>query len=149
MMIGQWSSDAFLHYIRKQVERFSHNVSWQMLRFEMHWHVTNYEPRASRLDPRTRNHADNAERGRMLVAICLAESGFQLSLCSIEMLVLLMVEASFVDRSRGRGESFKRRFQSQLPSFVPSLLVRQVKPLVSIIYCYMEADTRSYRITWD
>ena len=26
MMIGGWSSDAFLRYIRKQVEQFSHNV---------------------------------------------------------------------------------------------------------------------------
>ena len=27
MMIGRWSSDAFLQYIRKQVEQFSHNIS--------------------------------------------------------------------------------------------------------------------------
>jgi hypothetical protein len=27
MMLGRWSSDAFLRYIRKQVEQFSHNVS--------------------------------------------------------------------------------------------------------------------------
>jgi hypothetical protein len=27
MMIGCWSSDAFLQYIRKQVDQFSHNVS--------------------------------------------------------------------------------------------------------------------------
>ena len=25
MLIGRWSSDAFLRYIRKQVEQFSHN----------------------------------------------------------------------------------------------------------------------------
>ncbi|KAL9183869.1 hypothetical protein ACHAXT_004725 [Thalassiosira profunda] len=31
MMIGRWSSDAFLRYIRKQVEQFSHNVSKRML----------------------------------------------------------------------------------------------------------------------
>ncbi len=30
MMIGCWSSDAFLRYIRKQVEQFSHNVSLKM-----------------------------------------------------------------------------------------------------------------------
>ena len=64
MMIGRWSSDAFLRYIRKQVEQFSHNVSRRMLRFEMHWHVSNYEPRASRLNPRQRNHSDNAETRR-------------------------------------------------------------------------------------
>ena len=27
MMIGCWSSDAFLQYIHKQVKQFSHNVS--------------------------------------------------------------------------------------------------------------------------
>ena len=35
MMIGRWSSDAFLLYIRKQVKQFSHNVSIRMLRFEL------------------------------------------------------------------------------------------------------------------
>ena len=33
MMIGRWSSDTFLLYIRKQVEHFSHNVAIRMLRF--------------------------------------------------------------------------------------------------------------------
>ena len=59
MMIGRWSSDAFLRYIRKQVEQFSHNVSSRMLRFELHRHVTDYVPTVSRLDPRQRNHPDN------------------------------------------------------------------------------------------
>ena len=27
MIMGHWSSDAFLRYIRKQVEQFSHNVA--------------------------------------------------------------------------------------------------------------------------
>ena len=36
MMIGRWSSDAFLRYIRKQVEQFSHNVSRKMLKFQFH-----------------------------------------------------------------------------------------------------------------
>ena len=31
MMLGRWSSDAFLRYIRKQVEQFSHNVSRKMI----------------------------------------------------------------------------------------------------------------------
>jgi hypothetical protein len=30
MMIGRWSSDAFLKYIRKQVESFSHNIAKRM-----------------------------------------------------------------------------------------------------------------------
>ena len=50
MMIGILSSDAFLKYIRKQVEQFSHNVSRRMLRFEFVRHVPDYNPRTSRLD---------------------------------------------------------------------------------------------------
>ena len=33
MMIGRWTRDAFLLYIRKQVEYFRHTVSSKMLRF--------------------------------------------------------------------------------------------------------------------
>ena len=44
MMIGRWSSDAFLKYIRKQVEQFTHNSSKQM---------------ASSSDIRTRNERNN------------------------------------------------------------------------------------------
>ena len=64
MMIGRWSSDAFLRYIRKQVEQFSHNVSSRMLRFEMHRHIPDMAPRIFHLDPRQRNHPDNAETRR-------------------------------------------------------------------------------------
>ena len=64
MMIGRWSSDAFLRYIRKQVEQFSHNVSRRMLRFETHHHISDTVHQASRLDPRQRNHPDNAETRR-------------------------------------------------------------------------------------
>ena len=64
MMIGRWSSDAFLKYIRKQVEQFSHNVSRRMLRFEFFRHVPDYNPTASRLDPRQRNRPDNEETRR-------------------------------------------------------------------------------------
>ena len=64
MMIGRWSSDAFLRYIRKQVEMFSHNVSRRMLRYEIYWHVPNYEPSTSRFDPRQRNHPENAKTRR-------------------------------------------------------------------------------------
>jgi hypothetical protein len=34
MLIGRWSSDAFLRYIRKQVMEFSHTVSKKMLKFQ-------------------------------------------------------------------------------------------------------------------
>ena len=32
MIIGRWSSDVFLKYIRKQVEQFSHNVARRMIK---------------------------------------------------------------------------------------------------------------------
>ena len=64
MMIGRWSSDAFLRYIRKQVEQFSHNVSNKMIKFQFHRHIPNPTPRVSHLDPRQHNHPNNAETRR-------------------------------------------------------------------------------------
>ena len=61
MLLGRWSSDAFLLYIRRQVEQFSHNVSSRMIRNMNFTHVPNYEPHTTRYDPRTRNHRDNAQ----------------------------------------------------------------------------------------
>ncbi|KAL7454438.1 hypothetical protein ACHAXS_000331 [Conticribra weissflogii] len=60
MMMGRWLSDAFLLYIRKQVKQFSHNVANKMLTYKLYNHIPDYEPTISRLDPRLRNHADNA-----------------------------------------------------------------------------------------
>jgi len=65
MMIGRWSSDAFLRYIRKQVEEFNHDVSRKMLTHMFHRHIPNYSsPTVSHHDPRQRNHPDNAETRR-------------------------------------------------------------------------------------
>ena len=64
MMIGRWSSDAFLRYIRKQVEQFSHNVAQRMLRFFTDRHIPDIDPVISHMDPRQRNHPDNAETRR-------------------------------------------------------------------------------------
>ena len=64
MMIGKWSSDAFLRYIRKQVEQFSHNVSRRIIQFQFHRHIPYLEPAASHLDPRQMNHPDNSETKR-------------------------------------------------------------------------------------
>ena len=61
MMIGRWSSDAFLGYIRKQVEELSHNVPQRILRFRFHRHIPELEPRISHLDPRQRNNPENSE----------------------------------------------------------------------------------------
>jgi len=59
MMIGRWSSDAFLRYIRKQVEQFSHNVSSRMIRHEDFFTTPNFEPSVSRHDTRTPNDPNN------------------------------------------------------------------------------------------
>jgi len=65
MMIGRWSSDAFLRYIRKQVEQFSHNVSKRMTTQMFHRHIPTYTtPAVSHLDPRQRNNPNNAETRR-------------------------------------------------------------------------------------
>ena len=42
MRIGRWSSEAFLEYIREQVEDFTRDVSKNMLRFE-HFNTTDSE----------------------------------------------------------------------------------------------------------
>ncbi len=64
MMIGRWSSDAFLRYIRKQVEQFSHNVSKRMILHRSFGHIPEIDPRISPHDPRQRNHPNNAETRR-------------------------------------------------------------------------------------
>ena len=61
MMIGLWSSDAFMRYNRKQVDQFSHNVSHKMISFHLHCHILDLEPAVSHLDPRQTNHLDNAK----------------------------------------------------------------------------------------
>ena len=53
MMIGRWSSDAFLRYIRKQVEQFSHNVSSRMIQNESYFTTPDFQPSISHHDTRT------------------------------------------------------------------------------------------------
>ncbi len=64
MLMGRWSSDAFLRYIRKQVLEFSHNVSKRMLRFRTHRHVPDFDPGTAANDPRVQNNPNNAETRR-------------------------------------------------------------------------------------
>jgi hypothetical protein len=65
MMIGRWSSNAFLRYIQKQVKQFSHNVSKRMTKHMFHWHIPTYTtPSVSHLDPRQRSNPNNAETRR-------------------------------------------------------------------------------------
>ena len=51
MLLGRWSSDAFLRYIRKQVTEFSNNVACKMIKSKKYHHV----PDPSREDPRSHN----------------------------------------------------------------------------------------------
>ena len=46
MLLGHWSSNAFLHYIRKQATEFSNNVSCKMVKIPVYHHV----PEANRGD---------------------------------------------------------------------------------------------------
>ncbi len=81
LLIGRWSSNAFLRYIRIQIEQFSHNVSRWMLIFMSHrqmepdaCHIWTHANRTTQITPR---------QGEILVATWLAEFSFQLllSLC--------------------------------------------------------------------
>ena len=64
MLIGRWSSDAFLLYIQKQIEQFSHNVSRRMINRQFFMHIPTIAPRVSHLDPRQRNCRDNFQTRR-------------------------------------------------------------------------------------
>jgi hypothetical protein len=61
MHIGQWSSNAFLCYIRKQVMEFSHNVLRKMLSFQNYQHVPNFEHQIPENNMRQRNNPNNAK----------------------------------------------------------------------------------------
>ena len=65
MLIGRWSSDTFLHYIRKQVEQFLQDVAKKMLTHRLFRTIPDIAPRVvSNKDPRQRNHHDNANTRR-------------------------------------------------------------------------------------
>jgi hypothetical protein len=64
MLIGCWSSDAFLRYIRKQVMESSQNVAKRMLSCQNFRHVPNVHLRVSQDGPRIRNHPNNAKTRR-------------------------------------------------------------------------------------
>ena len=59
MIIGRWSSDAFLRYIRKQVEKFRYNVSSRMIKHQHFYHIPPFNPQSNFLDPRTPNNPNN------------------------------------------------------------------------------------------
>jgi hypothetical protein len=62
MLIGRWLSNAFLRYIRKQVEQFSWHVAKQMLTFWLFQTIPEIAPQVvSIIDPRQCNHRNNAK----------------------------------------------------------------------------------------
>ena len=63
MLIGRWSSDAFLRYIRKQVEQFTHNVSTRMLKHDSFFTTPDYSLQVSRHDTRTCQDPQNFATG--------------------------------------------------------------------------------------
>ena len=65
MLIGRWSSDSFLCYIRKQVEQFLRNVLKYMLTcWSFHPILVIASRQISSEDPWQRNHRNNAETRR-------------------------------------------------------------------------------------
>ena len=64
MLIGQWSSNPFLRYIRKQVMEFSHNVSKRMLTHQNYRHIPNFDHRVSANNPPVHNNPNNAKTMR-------------------------------------------------------------------------------------
>jgi hypothetical protein len=64
MLIGRWSSDAFLRYIRKQVMEFSQNVAKRMLSCQNFRHIPDIHTRVQQDNPRIRNHPDNTKTRR-------------------------------------------------------------------------------------
>ncbi len=76
MMIGHWSSNAFLRYIRKQVKEFNHGVSSKMITHMFHGNISNYtSPTVSHLNCRQRNHPDNVETQRNIGGAWLDKPG--------------------------------------------------------------------------
>jgi hypothetical protein len=65
-LIGHWSSDAFLQYIRKQVEQFSHNVSSRMIKQMFTRYIPPQYSTVSNMDPRQRNNPNNDKTWRIV-----------------------------------------------------------------------------------
>ena len=84
MLMGRWSSDAFLRYIRKQIEQFSHYVSAKMIETMCYRYIP-APTESTTLQTGTRDNATTPtmpRRGEMLVAIRLVKLGFLRSLLS-------------------------------------------------------------------
>jgi hypothetical protein len=60
MLMGRWSSDAFMRYIRKQVLQLSHGIAAKMLTYEEFYTVPDFVHTAADGDPRGRNNSSLA-----------------------------------------------------------------------------------------
>ncbi len=60
MLIGRWSSDAFMRYIRKQVLEASHGISAKKLSFEDFYTIPDFVHNAADGDLRSRNRSSLA-----------------------------------------------------------------------------------------
>ncbi len=60
MLMGRWSSDAFMHYIRKQVISLSHGIASKMLTFEQFFTVPNFVHTAADGDTSSQNNTNLA-----------------------------------------------------------------------------------------
>ena len=60
MLIGRWSLDAFMRYIRKQVLEASHGISAKMLSFEDFYTIPDFVHNTTDGDRRTRNNSNLA-----------------------------------------------------------------------------------------
>jgi len=60
MLMGRWSSDAFMRYIRKQVLSLSHGIAAKMLTYEQFYTVPDFVHTAADGDIRSRSNANLA-----------------------------------------------------------------------------------------
>jgi hypothetical protein len=63
MILGRWSSDAFLVYIRPQVLEWTHNMSWDMIHLDSFFDASHHDLVASD-DPRTRKRLKASFNGQ-------------------------------------------------------------------------------------
>jgi len=65
MLIGRWSSLAFLKYIRKQVQEFSFGISSKMIEVQTFKHINN---------PLTTNTTDSIDSSLLLMGYFMEEA---------------------------------------------------------------------------
>ena len=64
MLMGRWSSDAFLQYICKQIEQFSHDVSSKIIENMFHQYIPSLSTTNTDRDPRQCNNPNNTKTWR-------------------------------------------------------------------------------------